>query len=55
MSIDVSEVDAAIDQFEKLQDLDPYRLENMDTFSNLLYVKVNVNLQRHFMGIEPMN
>ena len=35
-----TEVDMAVDQFAKLQKSDPYRLENMDTYSNLLYVKV---------------
>ncbi|KAH3786295.1 cell division cycle protein 23 homolog isoform X1 [Dreissena polymorpha] len=33
------DVDAALTSFNELQKLDPYRLENMDTFSNLLYVK----------------
>ncbi|XP_045189720.2 cell division cycle protein 23 homolog [Mercenaria mercenaria] len=33
------DVDAALNSFSELQTLDPYRLENMDTFSNLLYVK----------------
>ena len=33
----------AVDQFAKLQKLDPYRLENMDTYSNLLYVKVGIS------------
>ncbi len=27
--------------FEKIVDLDPYRFENMDTFSNILYIKEN--------------
>jgi len=26
--------------FSQLQQVDPYRLDNMDTYSNLLYVKV---------------
>ena len=34
----------AVEQFAKLQKLDPYRLENMDTYSNLLYVKVCILL-----------
>ena len=38
------EVDMAVEQFAKLQKLDPYRLENMDTYSNLLYVKVCILL-----------
>lgn len=33
------DVDAALNSFNELQKLDPYRLENMDSFSNLLYVK----------------
>ena len=38
----ITEVDMAVEQFAKLQKLDPYRLENMDTYSNLLYVKVSI-------------
>ncbi|ESO98293.1 hypothetical protein LOTGIDRAFT_114719, partial [Lottia gigantea] len=33
------EVDQAVAAFTELQVLDPYRLENMDIYSNLLYVK----------------
>lgn len=33
------EVDIAMDMFRKLTKDDPYRLENMDAYSNLLYVK----------------
>lgn len=29
----------AIETFSKLNKQDPYRLDNLDTFSNLLYVK----------------
>lgn len=32
-------VDEAIEGFRKLQKVDPYRLDNMDIYSNLLYVK----------------
>lgn len=32
-------VDRAIEGFQALQKVDPYRLDNMDIFSNLLYVK----------------
>ena len=28
-----------MEQFAKLQKLDPYQLENMDTYSDLLYLK----------------
>ena len=34
------EVDQAVDYFKQLCDHDPYRLDNLDTYSNLLYVKV---------------
>lgn len=34
-----SGVEKAIEQYELLQDMDPYRLENMDIYSNLLFVK----------------
>nr|XP_054766433.1 cell division cycle protein 23 homolog [Lytechinus pictus] len=32
-------LDVAVELFSQLQKVDPYRLENMDTYSNLLYVK----------------
>jgi hypothetical protein len=36
-----TEIDMAVTAFAELQELDPYRLENMDTYSNLLYIKVS--------------
>ena len=36
------DVDLAVESFAKLQKFDPYRIENMDTYSNLLYVKASV-------------
>ncbi|XP_071167407.1 cell division cycle protein 23 homolog [Mytilus edulis] len=33
------EIDMSVTAFAELQELDPYRLENMDTYSNLLYIK----------------
>ncbi|XP_021917579.1 cell division cycle protein 23 homolog isoform X2 [Zootermopsis nevadensis] len=33
------DVDAAITTFRRLQKCDPFRLDNLDTYSNLLYVK----------------
>ncbi|XP_033757440.1 cell division cycle protein 23 homolog [Pecten maximus] len=33
------DVDQAMTVFTELQEMDPYRLENMDIFSNLLYIK----------------
>ncbi|CAH1791415.1 unnamed protein product [Owenia fusiformis] len=33
------DVDKAVESFSQLQDLDPFRLEHMDIYSNLLYVK----------------
>lgn len=35
----VLDVDKAIEVFRGLQQVDPYRLDNMDTYSNLLFVK----------------
>jgi len=32
-------IDQAVEYFKQLGDIDPYRLDNMDTYSNLLYVK----------------
>lgn len=34
-----SELDKAIEVFKQLLIIDPYRLDNLDTYSNLLYVK----------------
>lgn len=36
----VIDVDQAVAAFSELEKIDPYRLENMDIYSNLLYVKV---------------
>ena len=33
------EVDKAVNFFQQLGEVDPYRLDNLDTYSNLLYVK----------------
>ncbi|XP_055920521.1 cell division cycle protein 23 homolog [Eupeodes corollae] len=33
------EVDKAIEVFQTIQEVDPYRLDNLDTYSNLLFVK----------------
>lgn len=33
------ELDKAIEVFKQLLEIDPYRLDNLDTYSNLLYVK----------------
>merc|ERR1719228_3089403 len=33
------QVDEAVTYFKQLAELDPYRLDNLDTYSNLLYVK----------------
>jgi len=33
------QVDQAVEYFKQLGEIDPYRLDNMDTYSNLLYVK----------------
>ena len=35
----------AVELFGQLQKVDPYRLENMDIYSDLLYVKVWTNLK----------
>ena len=35
-----SDVDMAIENFKVVRKLDPFRLDNMDTYSNALYVKV---------------
>ena len=33
------QVDQAVTYFKQLGEVDPYRLDNLDTYSNLLYVK----------------
>merc|ERR1719481_2325434 len=33
------QVDQAVTYFKRLEEVDPYRLDNLDTYSNLLYVK----------------
>lgn len=38
----ISDIDQALAMFNELRDRDPYRIDNMDTFSNLLYVKVSL-------------
>lgn len=42
--ISISDIDQALAMFNELRDQDPYRIDNMDTFSNLLYVKVSLLL-----------
>jgi len=37
-------VDQAVNTFSRLQQVDPCRLDNMDTYSNLLYVKVSLKI-----------
>jgi len=43
-----ADVDQAVNVFSQLQQVDPYRLDNMDTYSNLLYVKVCDNIGHLF-------
>lgn len=33
------ELDKSIELFKELEKIDPYRLDNLDTYSNLLYVR----------------
>ncbi|KAI4584660.1 hypothetical protein MJG53_020703 [Ovis ammon polii x Ovis aries] len=37
----IRDIDKALSIFNELRKQDPYRIENMDTFSNLLYVRVS--------------
>ena len=48
------DVDFAIRSFEKIQRMDPYRLENMDLYSNLLYIRVSLEADYVFL-IELIN
>lgn len=41
LSVFISDIDQALALFNELREQDPYRIDNMDTFSNLLYVKVS--------------
>lgn len=38
-SLNFADVEKAIEIFQHLQEIDPYRLDNLDTLSNLLFVK----------------
>uniref|UniRef100_A0A7N8XRZ5 CDC23 (cell division cycle 23, yeast, homolog) n=1 Tax=Mastacembelus armatus TaxID=205130 RepID=A0A7N8XRZ5_9TELE len=40
----IRDIDQALALFNELRDQDPYRIDNMDTFSNLLYVKVRYTI-----------
>lgn len=50
-----TDIDKALSIFNELRKQDPYRIENMDTFSNLLYVRVScflcLNLIKHFCAL----
>ena len=35
------EFDSSSDWYQKLLSVDPYRYENMDTYSNILYIREN--------------
>lgn len=39
-----TDIDKALSIFNELRKQDPYRIENMDTFSNLLYVRVRLSI-----------
>lgn len=60
----IADIDQAVALFNKLREHDPYRIDNMDTFSNLLYVKVRPFFKRlkckrnkkkmdHFFAVRP--
>lgn len=40
------EYDASVEYFKELHTIDPYMLENIDTYSNILYIQV---MQRFFL------
>lgn len=44
LSLLIKDIDQALALFNELREHDPYRIDNMDTFSNLLYVKVSLQL-----------
>lgn len=56
MCIFFAELDKAIESFKHLLSVDPYRLDNLDTYSNLLYVKDLktdlANLAHHAVAID---
>ena len=43
------QVDQAVTYFKQLGTVDPYRLDNLDTYSNLLYVKELAHLAHRFV------
>lgn len=45
------DVDMAIENFKEVRLQDPYRLDNMDTYSNALYVKVITDIRNTFQII----
>lgn len=46
-------MDLAIENFKQVRKLDPYRLDNMDTYSNALYVKVG-NLEESIILLDDL-
>lgn len=51
----VSDIDQALALFNELRELDPYRIDNMDTFSNLLYVKVSEETSDRLSDVSMLN
>ena len=53
------QIDQAVEYFKQLGDIDPYRLDNMDTYSNLLYVKEHrvelAHLAHRLVGFIPLD
>ncbi|MBN3279531.1 CDC23 protein, partial [Polyodon spathula] len=41
----IRDIDKALSMFNELREQDPYRIKNMDTFSNLLYVRTEWRVQ----------
>lgn len=54
-TIFISDIDQALALFNELREQDPYRIDNMDTFSNLLYVKVSSPLGMCQSGVGGLN
>uniref|UniRef100_A0A8C6Y362 Cyclosome subunit 8 n=1 Tax=Naja naja TaxID=35670 RepID=A0A8C6Y362_NAJNA len=45
----IRDIDKALSIFNELRKQDPFRIENMDTFSNLLYVRVSIFSLSHIL------
>jgi len=53
--VSLLDFDRAIELFNELQKKDPYSLDQMDTYSNILYVKVMTKQTIHMVQVVMCN